>query len=208
MLRPPTRGDFLAIERHGVLYAEYGFDPNFEGPVAQVSPIYMQREDPRERAWIADVAGEPVGDLLHAQERQTAQLRLLPVEPDAEGSAPGFVEQCVQFAEQVRLHGDDAMDPDDPRGGAQRLYERAGNHHLGSSSRTARAEDLVDQTWTRDSQSPVSYLNEIASRTRKSLTRRSRSSRPRGQPRRRAGRAPSSPPSRRRCAQRPPTTRC
>ena len=169
-LRPPQPGEMgWVIQRHGAVYAaEHGFDATFEALVAQIVAEYMQRDDPRERAWIADVAGEPAGCVFCMSDTDDrAKLRLLLVEPDARGMGVGarLVEQCVRFAEQCRLHVDDAVDADHPRGRpaplrTRRLHARRLQAAPQLRARPGRSD--VDPA----AQSPDSYLNEIASRTR------------------------------------------
>jgi DNA-binding MarR family transcriptional regulator/GNAT superfamily N-acetyltransferase len=152
-LRAPQPGEMgWVVQRHGALYAaEHGFDASFEALVAQIVADYMQREDPRERAWIADVAGEPAGCIFCMRETdETAKLRLLLVEPDTRGMGVGarLVEQCVQFAEQsgytsITLWTQSILED------AQRLYARAGFTIAGSKPHRSFGRDLVDQTWTR-----------------------------------------------------------
>lgn len=152
-LRAPRAGDMgWVIQRHGALYeAEYGFDQSFEALVATIVAEYMQRDDDRERAWIADVAGEQVGCVFcMRQDDHTAKLRLLLVEPDARGMGVGarLVEQCVQFAEQagytsMTLWTQTVLED------AQRLYRRAGFTIADSKPHQSFGRDLVDQTWIR-----------------------------------------------------------
>jgi DNA-binding MarR family transcriptional regulator/GNAT superfamily N-acetyltransferase len=152
-LRPPAPGEMgWVIQRHGALYAaEHGFDATFEALVAQIVAQYMERDDDRERAWIADVAGEPAGCIFCMREDdETAKLRLLLVEPDARGMGVGarLVEQCVRFAEQagytsMTLWTQSILED------AQRLYARAGFTIAGSKPHRSFGRDLVDQTWTR-----------------------------------------------------------
>ena len=153
MLRPPQPGELgWVIQRHGAVYAaEHGFDATFEALVAQIVAGYMQRDDPREQAWIADVAGEPAGCIFCMRDTdERAKLRLLLVEPDARGMGVGarLVEQCVRFAEQagyasITLWTQTILED------AQRLYARAGFTLAGSEPHHSFGRDLVDQTWTR-----------------------------------------------------------
>src|SRR5882762_6673861 len=93
LLRPPAAGDIgWVISRHGALYAqEYGFDQDFEALIAEIAAKFITELDHRrERCWIAEREGEPVGSvfLVKGSER-TAKLRLLLVEPSARGLGIG-----------------------------------------------------------------------------------------------------------------------
>ncbi|HET8755058.1 MAG TPA: bifunctional helix-turn-helix transcriptional regulator/GNAT family N-acetyltransferase [Solirubrobacteraceae bacterium] len=152
-LRDPRPGDLgWVIQRHGALYhAEYGFDAQFEALVGRIVADFAEREDARERAWIADVAGESAGCVFCTRkDDSTAQLRLLLVEPDARGMGVGarLVEQCVRFAEQagytsMTLWTQSVLEE------AHRLYERAGFQLTGQEPHRSFGRDLVAQTWTR-----------------------------------------------------------
>jgi GNAT superfamily N-acetyltransferase len=151
-LRAPRAGELgWVIERHGTLYErEYGFDHTFEALVAQIVADYAGRADiTSERAWIADVAGEPAGCVFCTRrDDATAQLRLLLVEPDARGMGVGarLVEQCVQFAAQAGytsmvLWTQSILEE------ACRLYERAGFQLSEQEPHRSFGRDLVAQTW-------------------------------------------------------------
>ena len=158
-LRPPRAGELgWVVQRHGAVYAaEHGFDDSFEALVAAIVAQFMERRDPRERAWIADVAGEPAGCVFCMREDdETAKLRLLLVEPDARGMGVGarLVEQCVQFAVEtgyrsMTLWTQSILED------AQRLYARAGFTLAGSKPHHSFGCDLVDQTWTRELSRPT-----------------------------------------------------
>ena len=81
LLRPHRSGDIGWItNRHGVLYAEeYGFDETFEALVAEILAHFIRHHDPkRERIWMAERNGEPVGSVMLVDAGdQVAQLRLL-----------------------------------------------------------------------------------------------------------------------------------
>jgi DNA-binding MarR family transcriptional regulator/GNAT superfamily N-acetyltransferase len=153
-LRPPRPGDLgWIIHRHGALYErEYGFDHTFEALVARIVADYAERNDTtHERAWIADVAGEPAGCVFcMRKDDTTAQLRLLLVEPDARGMGIGarLTEQCVRFAEQA---GYTAMSlwTQSILEDAHRLYQRAGFTLAEEEPHHSFGRDLVAQTWTR-----------------------------------------------------------
>ena len=66
-LRDPRPGDMgFVVQSHGALYAaEYGFDASFEALVADIAAKYLASYDAsRERCWIADIDGSPVGSVF------------------------------------------------------------------------------------------------------------------------------------------------
>jgi DNA-binding MarR family transcriptional regulator/GNAT superfamily N-acetyltransferase len=107
LLRPLRIGDpGWVIARHGVRYAEdFGWDGTMEALTARIVADYVESHDPRrESAWIAEVAGEPVGCVFCVRrDDETAQLRLLLVEPPARGLGIGgrLVDECVTFARRA-----------------------------------------------------------------------------------------------------------
>lgn len=76
---------------HGEMYAEeFGWDTSFEVLVARIVADYAGgHDDSREAAWIAEQGGRRVGCVFCvATDEQTAQLRILLVDPAARGTAP------------------------------------------------------------------------------------------------------------------------
>ena len=94
------------VMAHGETYAaEFGWDASFEALVARIVADYAEgHEDTREAAWIAEYGGRRVGCVFCvAADEQTAQLRILLVDPEARGHSTGarLVDECVQFAREA-----------------------------------------------------------------------------------------------------------
>jgi len=91
------------IGRHGKVYDdEYGWGLGFEALVGGIGAKFLQDFDAkRERCWIAEMDGEPVGSVFVVKQSATlAKLRLLLVEPHARGKGIGqrLVQECIDFA--------------------------------------------------------------------------------------------------------------
>jgi GNAT superfamily N-acetyltransferase len=103
------------------------------------------------KTWIAEVDGEPVGSICCAQrDDETAQLRLLLVEPGARGGGIGarLVDECLRFARragyrQIVLFTYDVLTS------ARRLYQGAGFELDTEEKVRAYGHDLVAQYWRR-----------------------------------------------------------
>jgi len=156
VLRPPQPGDLgWVVERHGARYAaEYGWDATFEALVARVVADFAERRDnQREAGWIAELDGDRVGCVFctAADADDTAQLRLLLVDPSARGAGVGtrLVDECLRFARRtgyrrITLWTNDVLVA------ARRIYERAGFRCDRREPHHSFGHDLVGEYWTRD----------------------------------------------------------
>ncbi|WP_410667025.1 GNAT family N-acetyltransferase [Amycolatopsis sp. cmx-4-68] len=152
VLRPPRPGDLgWVVERHGALYArEYGFDARFEALVARLVADFAENNDPRQAFWIAELDGERVGSIGCGRGRgeDTAQLRLLLLEPAARGHGVGkrLVTECVEFA---RAHGYRAMELSTVSilTAARTIYRAAGFELVQDEDFDGWGPELTDETW-------------------------------------------------------------
>jgi DNA-binding MarR family transcriptional regulator/predicted N-acetyltransferase YhbS len=151
VLRPPRPGDYgWVVQRHGSLYGEHGWDASFEALVARVVADYAGGHDPlREAAWIAEVAGRPVGSIFCVRnDDETAQLRLLIVDPAARcmGIGEALVDACVGFARdagyrRLRLWTNSTL------AAARRIYQRAGFELVHEETSPRFGQDFTEQDW-------------------------------------------------------------
>ncbi|KAI0906506.1 acyl-CoA N-acyltransferase [Ustulina deusta] len=130
--RPGDMG--LIINQHAILFGRlFGWGPSFEADVARVAADFLDNFDPNlERTLIAESVetSEFLGSIAlfkHRKEANTAQLRLLLVDPTARGTGLGtkLIDECVLFAREsgyakIVLWTFSALK------GARRLYRRAG----------------------------------------------------------------------------------
>jgi len=152
VLRPPQPGDLgWVVQRHGAIYAQqYGYDEHFEALIAEIVAHFVARFDSRrERCWIAEREGQPVGCIFLVRATTTiGKLRLFLVEPSARGQGIGarLLEECIRFARvagyrRIRLWTQSELRA------ARHLYSKAGFRCIAEESHHSWTKDLVSETW-------------------------------------------------------------
>ena len=147
-LEPGDRG--WIVQRHGAIYAdEYGWNDDFERLVARIVADFVGSPDTGEQAWIAEVDGARAGCVLCCRrDDESAQLRLLLVEPWARGLGVGhrLVDECLRFARESGYE-DIILWTNDVLGAARRIYEAAGFELVDEEPHHSFGHELVGQHW-------------------------------------------------------------
>jgi DNA-binding MarR family transcriptional regulator/N-acetylglutamate synthase-like GNAT family acetyltransferase len=156
VLRPTEPGDLgWVVERHGARYAaEHGWDATFEALVARVVADFGERMHSRgQAAWIAELDGERVGCIFctASHDPDTAQLRLLLVEPQSRGAGVGsrLVDECLRFARRSGYRRI-MLWTTDVQAEARRIYQRQGFRLDSSEPQTRFGHELVGEYWSRE----------------------------------------------------------
>lgn len=159
-LRGLEPGDLgWVVERHGAIYAdEYGWNTEFEALVARIVAGFRENLSPeRENAWIAELDGARAGCVFCCQRDQdTAQLRILLVEPWARGHGIGsqLVAACIDFARGVG-YSKMVLWTNDVLVSARKIYEAAGFSLIEEEEHHSFGHDLLGQTWELDLVEPA-----------------------------------------------------
>jgi DNA-binding MarR family transcriptional regulator/GNAT superfamily N-acetyltransferase len=154
-LREPRPGDMgFVVQSHGALYAsEYGFDAAFEALVADIAAKFLTSFDAsRERCWIAELDGVPVGSVFLVRHNDgIAKLRLLLVDPAGRGQGLGkrLVDECISFAKasgyrRITLWTQSILVA------ARKIYQDAGFELVKSEPHRSFGQNLIGETWERE----------------------------------------------------------
>ena len=155
-IRPLGRpGDLgWVVMAHGEIYAaEFGWNTEFEALVARIVADYAADPDPgREAAWIAEAGGRRVGCVfLVARDCDTAQLRILLVDPAARGQRLGrrLVGECVGFARRAGYRRM-VLWTNEPLAAARQIYLAAGFSLVSEERHHSFGVDLTGQHYELD----------------------------------------------------------
>jgi len=155
VLRAPLTGEMgWVVARHAALYAqEYGWGVRFEGLCAEIVAEMIASHDPtRDRNWIAEMDGEPVGSVFCVKASdEVAKIRLLLVEPKARGHGIGarLVDECITFARaagyrKMTLWTHSVLTA------ARRIYQAAGFELVAQNEHAEWGVPVVGETWERE----------------------------------------------------------
>jgi len=151
-LREHRVGDMgWIVSRQSALYAdEYDWTTEYEALAAEIVAQFLKTFDPaRERCWIAEHEGTPVGAvMLVRQSDAVAKLRLLHVERTARGLGIGkrLVAECVRFA-RAAGYTKITLWTQSNLLAARHLYEAAGFTCVSQEPHHRFGKDLVAETW-------------------------------------------------------------
>jgi DNA-binding MarR family transcriptional regulator/GNAT superfamily N-acetyltransferase len=151
-LRSHRPGDIgWVVHAHGRIYAaEYGWDERFEALVADIVASFVKKLDKdRERCWIAEMDGEPVGSVFVVREsKMVAKLRLLIVDPKARGRGLGrrLVEECIAFARD-RDYRKLVLWTQSNLAAARAIYKKAGFKRVKQEKHASFGVKLTGEYW-------------------------------------------------------------
>jgi DNA-binding MarR family transcriptional regulator/GNAT superfamily N-acetyltransferase len=147
--RPGDMG--WVISAHGAMYAEeFGWNEDFEMLVAEIAVEFIRKFDPeRERCWIAELDGEPVGSVfLVKQSKTVAKLRLLILDPKARGRGIGkrLVDECIAHARKLGYRKLTLWTQSSLLA-ARGIYKQAGFNLVSTEPHNSFGVELVGEYW-------------------------------------------------------------
>lgn len=151
-LRTFRAGDLgMVCARQSALYDQYyGWGAKLEALMLDIAARFLAEFKPgREQCWIAEGGGQMLGSVMLVEEdRDTARLRLLYVEPEARGLGIGakLVSQCTQFArdagyKQIVLWTHAVLNS------ARRIYEAEGYRVISTEVQEDFGKQEVSEHW-------------------------------------------------------------
>ncbi len=155
VLRNHEPGDMGWVTHlHGKLYAEvFGWDETFEALVAGITADFINNFDAkRERCWIAEVDGLPVGSAFIVKSSdEVAKLRLMIVDVKAQGLGIGkrLLTECIRFSRR-RGYRKITLWTNSVLLAARGLYAAAGFELVHEEPHHSFGVDLIGETWELD----------------------------------------------------------
>jgi DNA-binding MarR family transcriptional regulator/GNAT superfamily N-acetyltransferase len=152
VIRAHKPGDIgWVVAAHGRLYADvYGWDISFEALVAEIAAKFLREFQPgRERCFIAELDGSPVGSAFVVSESETtAKLRLVLVEARAQGFGLGkaLVREAIGFARTAGYRRM-VLWTNDILHAARAIYAAEGFALVAEERHHSFGQDLVGQNW-------------------------------------------------------------
>lgn len=154
VLRGPRMGELGWLTyRNGVLYnQQFGWDQGFEALVAGIYREFHELPDaPAKQLWIAERDDKVLGSVFvipFEGSAETAQLRMLYVEPEARGQGIGalLVKQAVRFARDSGYRGMRLWTQQNLVS-ARRIYAAEGFAMVSSEPHHSFGKDLVSEFW-------------------------------------------------------------
>lgn len=152
ILREHRAGDMgWIVSRQSALYAEeYGWNTEYEALAAEIVAQFLKTFDPaRERCWIAERDGMPVGAVMIVKQSDSvAKLRLLHVEQWARGLGIGrrLIDECIRFA-RTAGYARITLWTQANLLAARHLYDAAGFTCIAKETHYRFGHDLVAETW-------------------------------------------------------------
>ncbi|MEO6014787.1 MAG: helix-turn-helix domain-containing GNAT family N-acetyltransferase [Devosia sp.] len=154
ILRDHHVGDLgWLIHRQGLLYnQQFGWDIGFEALIAGIYREFEQAAiSPAKKLWLAERNGKILGSVFvipYEGSAETAQLRMLYVEPEARGLGIGtlLVKQAVAFARgngyrRMRLWTQENL------ASARKIYAAEGFTMVESEPHRSFGKDLISEFW-------------------------------------------------------------
>ncbi|AVO44571.1 bifunctional helix-turn-helix transcriptional regulator/GNAT family N-acetyltransferase [Phreatobacter cathodiphilus] len=150
--RPGDMGAIISGQAR-IYTREYGWNDEFEALAAEIAAAFLKANDPaRERAFIAERAGEVVGSVFCVDGGEgIAKLRMLYVDASQRGTGLGrrLVRDCIAFAKGAGYRGM-TLWTNDILAAARRIYVDEGFVLQAEERHHSFGVDLVGQNWTLD----------------------------------------------------------
>jgi ribosomal protein S18 acetylase RimI-like enzyme len=139
------------VSRQSALYAEeYRWTTEYEALAAEIVAQFLKNFDAaRERCWIAERNGVPVGAVMIVKHSErVAKLRLLHVESAARGLGIGkrLIDECVRFS-RAAGYQKIALWTQSNLVAARHLYKAAGFACVAHERHHRFGKNLVAETW-------------------------------------------------------------